>query len=265
MKNRLEIRLVTALALAAPAVACTHDSSLDGRAEGAPDTDGEEPEGPPGPCDGLAWLAGSEEVAATPREDELAEWLALSVSTGITASEAVYVRASEDLEAILASDATLPRAYTIGHHDTSTFTLVTDASTEEAMLDGSYGAWDCHNEHYGVERIWSSSYTPGVWVEFEGRYDMNLLSVEYRYLPGVTEIRMNGYLSDGGGPSTIRLTIEGTTYHYVFLDARDHSDPSWSRFIYTYYRTTRAGEPIFGGSWRWGEPEPDWLGTYWYL
>jgi len=262
MTIRLEIQILPVLALLC---ACTHDPALDGVVGAPPGLAGEVVptpfEEPAGPCPGSRWLASPAQVAATPRPDELAELLALEAGTGLTAGQNVYERISADLGAILAMDASLPDAYSIGDADPQGLILLVEAETRAAIEAGTYEAWDCLNAYYGMSDFHVSAYTSGVSLRFEGRYDTGLLVPEYGGLPGVFHVEQESYVIGGSGPSSIRLEIEAGAHHYLFLDTRDSFGPG-SGLVYSYYLTVRAGEPILGGRWNGVGPEPDWLGTF---
>lgn len=259
MNIRLEIQVVPALLLAC---ACTHDPGLSGVAGAPPGLVGEVVPDPleerEGPCPGSRWLASPEEVASTPRTDEMAELLALEAGYRLTADPAAYGRISADLEAILTMDASLPESYTIGDHDAQGFSLRVDSATRASMEAGTYDAWDCLNEYYGLESVVYPSYLSSAWLTFSGRYAMHLLAEEYEALPGVHEVEFSGWIIGGSGPSRLYLVIEARAHHYLFLDTRE-AHGSLDGVVYTYYLTTGAGEPILGGRFRDGDPEPDWI------
>src|SRR5688500_2091792 len=78
------------------------------------------------------------------------------------------------------------------------------------MAGGSYTAWDCLNQHYGVER--SERGAAFMVLYFRGVYNLAQLAQLYAMLPDVASAEPNGSAGDG---SSIFGTPEGTDWHYV--------------------------------------------------
>lgn len=213
-------------------------------------------------CGGV--LGTPEEIAATPRDDVPMELLALSMGSGVTASQSLYDRVRADVGLVRAL---LPDLANLVHRPRDTgqeLLLTVDAPTLAAIESGTYHAWDCLNDYYGFEsvRILSRMFNMVV-LRLKGNYDTSLLGTLYTALPGIESSSPNSY---GGDGSTIcGLADSGSTHHYFFVEA--HGD-CLAGCIYrdVRYLTTRSAGaiPQFRGRWsnESGDPEPEWFDLY---
>jgi len=187
-----------------------------------------------------AGVPSAAELAATPRADTNLEQLALKLSSGIVADQAVYDRVVRDVGAIRASN---PRLANIGYFplmDARTLLLTVDAPTYEAMKADRYDAWSCLNRAYGAEDFSFVDFGSFVVTDaLRGTYDMLRVAAQYRGLPGVQSASPNLL---GGGGATICLTQEGATWHYVFDQASGDCPAGCIDHEYTHFSTSAAGD-----------------------
>lgn len=165
-------------------------------------------------------LGNPEDLAATPRAAPGLEILAIRLSGAVAAPADLYRRLSLDAAAI-ADEA--PAAETGGivqpAVEPSTIGLTVGALTYDAMVGGSYTAWDCLNSWYESVDI---RFAPGpgaggtVRITFGGVYDTAQVAAEYAALPGVqTAGTVAAPASPYAAPPRLCATAEGNVIHYV--------------------------------------------------
>ena len=104
---------------------------------------------PPG-CNGIPLLGTPEEIAATPREDVELERLSVEMSGGLTADQAIYDRVTRDIGRIRAFYPETSSILYDGWINGQTLLLGLDEATRAAIENGTYSAWDCLNDYYGL-------------------------------------------------------------------------------------------------------------------
>lgn len=157
----------------------------------------------------------ADEIAATPRADENLELLALQLSDGAIADEAIYRRLVRDIAAIRAREPAVREINYFTPFDGSTMNLAFDEANAAAFREGGYHNWDCLNRHYRVVSITPFSGN-GVTITFGGRFNQHKLGELYSSLRGVKWAEPVMYVGDG---PTIYVTRENDSWHYVFDDA----------------------------------------------
>lgn len=256
MRNAL-LTVVTAGLLAASAGAlgpgCS-DSSTAGDGGGPGDGGG-------GACGDVGH--GTEaEIAATPRAEPNLELLALSLSDGLTADQAIYERVVRDVGAIREGHPDVADIAYFPPHDGKGLLLTTTSEAADRIEAGDYVAeWDCLNEHYEMQSVMVEPLGMSdafVLLQLDGLYDLTILAPDYAGLPGVDGAGPN--LAGGDGP-TICAEIDGETYHYVFDDAGGDCPAGCTTHDYTYFTVAADGTIERVGSWSndSAEARPDWV------
>jgi hypothetical protein len=169
---------------------------------------------------------GSAEVlAATPRAERDIELLSIRLDGEIVATQATYERLVADFAALRSALAGVSVGYR-APHDGKTLFLQLSESAAMSMRSREYHAWDCLNDHYGLEdlRVEYSTLTD-TWyglLTLEGIYDMPSVAGVYAQLPGVHSAQPDG--AAGDGPTTCAAR-SGERYEYV-VDLRAGDCPA---------------------------------------
>ncbi len=148
-------------------------------------------------------------LAASPRENEIAELLALELSDTIVATPEAYEMVARDLDAIAPSVASIQ----VYSRDWSSIPMPLELDDEglKKLKSGNYRAWDCPNEAYGVSlelTKWDN-----VAVNFGSkRLKRSKLVAEYKALPHVTNLSLALGVVDG---PDICLEVVGATRYYI--------------------------------------------------
>jgi hypothetical protein len=182
------------------------------------------------------------EIASTPRADQNLELLALRLTGGVVADQAIYDRVVRDVSAIRAQD---DRVAGIGYFprgDGKSLGLTPDAATYAAMRAGQYRAWDCLNHTYVVtDTMFADAKPPfdsNVLLTLKGIYDIQAVALQYAALLGVKAF--DDGPSAGDGP-TICVTRESDLWHYVFDRAGGDCPAGCTEHTYYHFSTTGAG------------------------
>jgi len=89
--------------------------------------------------------------------------------------------------------------------------LSADAQTLAEMQAGTYSAWNCLNQTYGLSSTrFGATY---VLLRLKGNYNLERLSSYYAALPGIKGAGPDSLI---GGGSTICVVRESAAWHYVF-------------------------------------------------
>jgi hypothetical protein len=206
-------------------------------------------------------LPSQAELAATPREDENLELLALKLSPGkIIANQATYDRVIRDVGTIRAQQPELRGIGFFPAGDGRTLTLGVTAEALAEMKRGDYGAWDCLNATYQPKEPFTYS-TASVTLELRGIYAIALLAVDYERLPGVVFAKPG--VGGGDGP-TICVTPTPDTWHYIFDAASGDCPGGCIDHSYSYFTTEPRGDVKAVGTWasQAGTPAPAWVAKY---
>src|SRR4051812_20947830 len=165
------------------------------------------------PSHSCADLPDADQVAVTPRANVNLEQLALKFSDGVIADQDVYDRLVRDLGDIASSDPELADISYFPPDDGKSLLLVVEDETMASMTNGTYHDWDCLNDTYGEVSVRLS---PGrqnlVELQLKGIYNLPELSRTYANLGGVLSASP---AVGGGGGSTICVTQQKDTWHYV--------------------------------------------------
>ena len=253
----LHFPMRTLTLLVALTLSCTSRTDIHGSTDAGHDPAETEL---PATCSGYVGLATPDEIASTPRDDWDSEMLALSVTDGLVADQAVYDRVYRDMLAIRSMDLSIVLIGVFGPHDGKTLHLEADPVTYASMQAGTYEDWTCPNAFYVAEEI-EFFHSSWLRIEFEGIYDLWLLAAEYSVLAGVTTVQAIPPAGDG---PTICLSVEGDLYHYVFDDAGGDCPAGCTEHRYVYYTTTPDGPPVYMDTWSSTFPvdPPEWVLLY---
>jgi hypothetical protein len=166
--------------------------------------------------------------------------LALKLSSGIVADQAIYDRVVRDVTAIRGS---APQIADVGYtplFDGRSLLLTVDSPTYDAMMGGRYDAWSCLNDAYSAKDFSFVNFGSfAVGFTLRGNYEITRVAMQYRGLPGVKGASPN--LFGGDGP-TICVTRDGATWHYVFDQASGDCPAGCIDHQYTHFSTNAAGE-----------------------
>jgi hypothetical protein len=204
-----------------------------------------------------------EELARTPRDDANLELLALSLSDGVTADEAVYRRLVRDIAAIRAVDS---RMGGIEYSPAETGELLVAPATATRLLvkSGLYTEWDCLNRHFRAKQS-AVSGRDYVVLEFKGRYNLNRVGRLYDGLDGVRYAEPNFYIHLDK-PASIYVTPGRDAWHYVLGGAHECSGDRVSCGFY-YFVVSSSGAAKLVQEWHvprdnTPDQEPSWLKQY---
>lgn len=200
-----------------------------------------------------------EAVEATPRARPDIELLALHFSPGIVADAEVYDRLVADLSTIAMLEPAAPTTYAAGH-DGREMLIQATAATLAAMESGTYRAWLCLNEHYGLESF-ENRQTYGL-LRFKGTYEVNRLASLYARLPGITGASPNGLIGAG---STLHVTPVGNEWHYVADAGSGDCQAGCINHTLYYFISEPGGAVRYMERWTIPpyEPAPEWVERYW--
>ena len=193
-------------------------------------------------------LGTQEDLAATPRDDVEAEMLALAVSSGLTARQQAYERAIVDLAKIRVEAPEISDVRYRPAHDGKMVLLSANELTIAAIRDGSYDAWQCLNEHYGLVAIEVLEFYPGVFVELEGIYETSLIAPEYEGLPGIVSATFNSYAH--AMPGICLIAFDEDFWHLVGWTGSGDCEAGCIYREYWYFTTTAAGDVELVGTWQ---------------
>jgi len=184
-------------------------------------------------------LPDAEQLATTPRANTNLELLALKFSKGVVAEQEIYDRLVRDVALITAQNNSISEIAYFPPHDGKELLLIADARAFGEMQAGTYRAWDCLNDSYGVEAV---STNPGTLafalLTLEGIYNLDLVSKQYAALPGIKSADPN--IGGGDGP-TICVVREDSQWHYVFDRAGGDCPAGCTEHEYTHFTVTTAG------------------------
>lgn len=179
------------------------------------------------------------QLAATPRANTNLELLALKFSSGVVAEQAIYDRLVRDVSLIVAQDQSVADISYFPPHDGKQLLLRTDARTVGAMETGSYGAWKCLNDTYGIEDVSFNSGTISyALLTLKGIYDLRRLAMDYAALQAIYSAEPN--ISGGDGP-TICVTRKDDTWHYVFDRAGGDCPAGCTEHEYHHFTVSKSG------------------------
>jgi hypothetical protein len=205
-----------------------------------------------------------EAIAATPRADEDLERLALKLDGTLVATQATYDRLVADAAAMRGA---LPDGVTIRYHafdDGRTLFLALTEPAGQAMQAGTYTAWDCLSDFYGLRDVLvHHSEVTDEWsavVTLEGLYDVDQLTGLYAQLPGVLAAQVDGGLGDG---PTLCAARSGQTYEYVVDDRGGDCPAGCTETTAYHFVSTAPGVVERLETWQSGPeagiaPAPDW-------
>ena len=253
--------LRVALVLSALACACAgkssqHDDSAGAGSAGANQTDGGAPSGGTTPAGGGGATAGASggavagaacvvnldgvDVTVTPRADTNLERMALKFSSQFVADQAIYDRFVRDVGAIRIADPSIADIQYFAQDDGQALLLSVDSDTLHAMQAGEYHDWDCLNQALGLVQTSFDEFasSSSALLTLKGIYDLQKLGPKYDALPGV---KGSGPNSGGGDGSTLCVTQQGDTWHYVFDRASGDCLAGCIEHSYTHFATDAAG------------------------
>jgi hypothetical protein len=200
-----------------------------------------QPDGPiTGPCP--TPLGTAEAIAATPREDEDLELLAIALDAGeVTASQETYDRLTADVASIRNLEPSLADIGYFPLDDGKTLFLIPTETALTTMQAGLYSAWDCLNDFYGVTSLIISeaeSVDVDVIVELKGNYAMDVLARVYAGLPGIERTFPTSVDGDG---STLCAARDGALFEYVVDRAGGPCPDGCTTHEAHHFRSTAPG------------------------
>jgi hypothetical protein len=186
------------------------------------------------------------ELAASPRANSEAEAMAIALGGKLTASQPLYDRLVADLASIRRQK---PELLGLGFGTAYSLRLMEvnfDFATATAITTGEYHAWDCLNGRYGVDHQEGPYGGTTMTLHFAKLVDMRQLVAEYRALPGVTAVTIDG----GGFPvytppqqySSICGKTDGSRNHYYIRQ------PGAGVGTTFYFTSEPGAEPHYVGS-----------------
>jgi hypothetical protein len=185
----------------------------------------------------------ADEIAATPRQDEGLERLALSLDADrIVASTDTYERVVADVAAIRALAPSLADIDYRGFDDAKQLLVNMDDEGNALLEAGQYAAWDCLNEFYGLQQA-EITVLDGIDVTYatltlKGLYNLGLVAEAYEQLPNVTSVGANVFVGDG---PTMCAARAGEVYEYV-VDRRGGDCPAGcTTHDATYFVSSASG------------------------
>ncbi len=257
MKTYRSLGVFLGLAIGSPLCGCDlgdgnvgdeHETTGSDSGDSGDDSDGDgdsgsDSSGAVGACDDYPFQATAEQLAATPRDDEDAEIIALAASGELTAPEALYQRVSDDLAAIRADNPAL-----VDHHARLPWSQWMPVSFDEVgtplMQAGTYEGWDCPNEHYGANVEPNEVLEDTAMLTFgDKRLHIGRLAEEYLELPNVIYTEVSGTL-DG---SYICLSQQGEANRYLFALGGGDCPAGCTEWDYWEYTVDGAGVVTLDG------------------
>jgi len=227
-----------------------------------------------GACGNL--LGTPEEIASTPRAYRSVELAALKVDGTFVASQCTYDRILADVTAIrpgyIASDNSASLAgqsdfefplEPYGYMNGKQIRIFVDADTSASISAGTYTAWDCLNNYYGISDVFNAltATQPFVELVLKGLYNTDLLASRYKSLPGVIDavarVVMTGTTPGIYADSKMYVARSADRYQYAF---RFQSSPCVSGQVcdaYYCYQTDAPGTVTPLGSWSYAPDGPD--------
>lgn len=213
-------------------------------------------------CSSLISNSTAAEINSTPRDDGNIELLALSMSDGVIADQAIYDRLIFDVPEIREKFSEVKDISYFPKHDGKGILIKLEDEAFKAVKEGSFTEWDCLNDHYGNKNISIiADSISAVLVELKGIYKTELIADEYQSLAGVIHASDNSTVGDG---STICVTPEDEIYHYVFEEASGDCPRGCTEHIYYYFTTSPNESPLLVDSWKFQESIdiPVWANKY---
>lgn len=196
------------------------------------DTDAHDAGYPAPDCATLLLPGPSSDVAATPRPDHDAEVLALALDpTRVAAPQAHYDVITADLAAIRALDPSVADVH-VGCVVASglAFWFFDDLDVNDALLAGTYHAWDCHHAYFHRRQELRVDGV-AVAIELDGVFG-EAMALSYASLPGLGDHEPWWFQRDdwpgyeGYGPDCEpvagSITLTATTLPDGALDLRDY-------------------------------------------
>jgi hypothetical protein len=224
-------------------------------AVGCSTSSGSAPAPAPAACPGA--LGTPEEIAATPRSDAEAEFLALALGDRVTADPATYARASVELARIRAMAPDIAELRVRGRDGERIQLVVEDGTPIDAQ---TYHEWDCLNAHYGLVAVQGSEQSPFATfpsVKLKGRYATDLVACAYARLPHIANAEAAGYWDS----ANIFAFAEGDVFHYVFDAATGDCFVGCATHVASHFVSDENGTitrlPTYSSTS--GEDEPDWF------
>jgi hypothetical protein len=205
-------------------------------------------------------LPSTADLKQTPRRDQHLERVALVLSDGLVAESAVYARLQKDVAAIQRLQ---PIIKSISYPSAQGTTLLISVApgTRDDFLDRAPEKFRCLNRvlHAATPQPLSTNL---LTVDFPGIYNIQRLSTLYQSIPGVVSAESGGAIGDG---STVSVTAEGDTWHYVFDSASGDCSAGCSKHHLFYTATTPDQKPKRVQEWISTSqgPLPDWATRYW--
>lgn len=195
------------------------------------------------------------QIAASPREDEDAEQIALLLGGDLTAPQHLYERVRDDLAALRSAHpdelATVPVS---ARHDARSLLLQVSPEVAAAISAGTYHEWDCLNGWYRADSagLLTSNLAQ---VRFDGLLDTERIAAEYARLPGIEGAFVDSFIRSHPWSPYLCALGRGEQIHY-FADTNLEGGPTVLHF------TSRPDEaPQPAGSYGFGpsEPKPPWF------
>lgn len=211
-------------------------------------------------CDSYTAQATAAEIAATPRARPELEQLAIRLFPAFTADPTVYARLVADLAAIGAASPDVAGVTYRSPWRGDQLLVGMSAATLDAVVDGTYTAWDCANDAYELEDV-----TPGggyALLTFDGTYDIEALADEYAQFAGVTYAEPNHRM---GGGSTVCVAPDGDTWHWRIDQGSGDCPAGCIQHDYSYFVTEADGSVDDRGGWSNTMPpitRPAWMDTF---
>lgn len=212
-----------------------------------------------GACDDYVGLATPEEVALTPRADAGVELLAIRASNSLVAPQVVYERVARDLDAIRQAYPDVASISPRAHASVSDIRLILDRPYADQVVAGSYTAWDCLNDLYGLTSVTPPNGINLVTLSFAGRFHPTLLGDEYRMLLGVLYA---GELGTPGDGDDIWIDSRGDAYHWIFSVGSGDCPSGCINHSYWGFTTNADGDITYQGSSADDSLDQDWFDTY---
>lgn len=188
----------------------------------------------------------ADQIAATPRANTNLELLALKLSTGVVADQAIYDRVVRDVPAI---GAQAPELMGISYYppdDGRTLLLTVDPNVLGEMQQGTYHDWDCLNDSYVLDQTTLSAaevagFSSFATLQLKGIYAIDQVATQYGTLRGIVSAEQGA--GAGHGP-TVCLTAEGELWHYVFDQASGDCIAGCIDHVYTHFTTAADGTVV---------------------
>jgi hypothetical protein len=225
-------------------------------------------------CSWVDALATPAELAATPRANAEAEWLALEVTGAFTAPSDVYDRVLQDLSSIRAmypevASLHTRNLYSLGGGGPG---LKMDDDGFAAAMAQTYTDWDCLNALVGTESVDLEYYEFIDWnsarINFDysgGRFNMPRIMEEYTKLPHILQVENSWNYGDGNDVCASR---QNTTYSYVFDIGTGDCPLGCTEHTYFGFSTTPDGSITSLGTFSTGfihgipdPPPPAWFSS----